>query len=194
MPSECYRFTIQGLSTGEQTQNVHHFLCDNNDDATPLEVATELIAKWTLTFRAFWLQFQSNRYVLRWIKAQRILPGGGNSTWLEYPEGAQTGGVNAEQGVLQCAPIVKLFAGLTEGVQGRIFLPPPPELAVSENVVDASYGSDAVDYVDQMLSFSGATHDFNLAVYSPKNNAAYPVTTATMSNIIGSLGKRRKPM
>jgi hypothetical protein len=89
---------------------------------------------------------------------------------------------------------VKLFAGLTEGVQGRIFLPPPPDTMVISNAVQATYQTDALDYVDNMISFSGTTHDFNLAVYSKKLNQAFAVTTAAMSPIIGSLAKRRVPL
>jgi len=194
MPSECYRFTIEGISSGNQTSNVHHFLCDNNDDGTPFEIATELCDKWHATFRAFWLQFQSQRYAIRWISAKRILPGGGNQSWREYPGGTEDGGVAVDQAALQCAPIIKLFAGLTAGIQGRIFLPPPPDTQVVSNAVQPTYQSDAIDYVDQMISFSGATHDFNLAVYSKTLGQAHAVTTAAMSPIIGSMAKRRKPL
>jgi len=167
---------------------------DNNNDATPLTVAKELVTKWDATFRPLWLILQSNRYGLRWIEAKRILPSGGNSSWKEYPEGAQVGSVNEEQGVLQCAPIVKLFAGLTEGVQGRVFMPSPPEDAIEANIILAGYTNAITDLFDAMISFSGAVHDMNLAVYSKKTNQAFAVTTATLSNIIGSVGKRRQPL
>ncbi len=194
MATETYRFTIEGISSGNQSSNVHHFLCDNNDDATPLAIALELVAKWHLTFRALWGQFQSQRYAVRWIEAKRVLPRGGNSGWREYAEGTEDGSVAQDQGELQCAPIIKLFAGLTEGVHGRIFLPPPPKTMVVEIVIDAGYQTDALAYVDAMIAFSGTSQDFNLAVFSRKFNDAYAVTTAAMSPIIGSLGKRRQPL
>jgi len=194
MATECYRLTIEGISSGNQSSNVHHYLCDNNDDGLPLVVAAELVAKWHLTFRALWGQFQSQRYAVRWIEAKRILPSGGNSSWREYPDGTEAGSVTEDQGELQLAPIIKLFAGLTEGVQGRIFLPPPPKTMVVDNAIDAGYQSDALAYVDAQIAFSGTVHDFNLAVYSRKLNQAFAVTTAAISPILGSLGKRRQPL
>lgn len=194
MPVECYRLKIQGISTGEQTQNVLHFNVDNNDDALPATLAQELVNTWTSDVKNAWLLFNSNRYGLRYIEAKRVLPGGGNSIWKEFPEGAQVGAINAEQGPLQLAPIVKLYAGLAEGVQGRIFLPPPPETMVVNNVIDSDYRSDVIDCVESMFALSSGDHEFGLAVFSKKNGAAYGVTTANMSDILGMIEARRKPL
>jgi hypothetical protein len=43
-----------------------------------------------------------------------------------------------------------------------------------------------------MTSFT-EDHDWNLAVYSKKNNAAYPVSTTTISDILGQIRRRRRP-
>jgi len=194
MPAETYRLNIQALATGEQAQNVLYFICDNNDDATPLSIAKELTAKWNATFKALFMQAQSNRYVLRYIKAQRVLPSGGNSWVLEWPEGTEVGSVNAEQASLQVAPIMKLYGGLSDGKQGRTFLPAPPDTSIVENVLDSGYVSDMIDYYDNMLTFSGATHDFLLAIYSRLSGTSTAVSAAGMSQIIGLMRKRCRPM
>jgi len=194
MPSEAYRFTIQGLAAGEQSQNVLHFLCDNNDDATPIDIARELVIKWNASFLTSWLEFNSEDYTVRWVQAKRILPSGGNAYWNEYPEASAAGLVNSDIGALQLAPIMKLFTSLANNIQGRCFLPPPPQTAVNDNVIETFYKDDAVDAFGELISFSGTTHDFNLAVYSKTLGQAAAVTTVTMSDILGSIGKRRKPM
>jgi len=194
MASECFRLTIQGLAAGEQVQNVLHFLVDNNDDATALQLAQELVVKWDTSFETDWLEFQSEDYTLRWIQARRVIPSNGNSYWKEFPEGVADGLVTSDIGVLQLAPIMKLFTSLGNNLQGRVFLPPPPQTAVVSNVIQTFYKDDAVDCFANLLSFSGASHDWNLAVYSRKNATAAAVTTVTMSDILGSIGKRRKPM
>jgi len=194
MPTECYRFVIQGISTGEQCQNVLHFNCNNNDDAPPIAVAKELVEKWHASFRTDWLDWQSNRYWVRWVEAKRILPGGGNSYWREYPEGSNIGGVDEDQGVLQCAPIMKLFAGLATNVQGRVFLPAPWQTAVTANVIGNTYATNAIAHFEDLLSFSGSDHDFVLAVYSKRLGSGHGVTTCAISNILGSQGRRRQPL
>lgn len=194
MAIECYRFTIQGISTGEQCQNVHHFNCDNNDDANPRTVAGELVQKWHTSFKAKWLAFNSNRYGIRYVECKKILVGGGNSYWREYPEGTDVGAIDSEQVPLQTAPIAKIFGGLTENRQGRMFLPAPPESLLVANVLDSSYTTDVLDYFDDLISFSGTSHDFTLSLYSRSAGNAVSATTVTMSNIIGMLKKRHEPL
>lgn len=193
MPVECYRLTIQGIAAGEQVQNVLHYVTDNNDDSTPLEMAKEIVDLWFIDPKAAWLAFQSTAYAIRWMQAKRILPGGGNSYWKESPEGADDGVVAQEIGVLQLAPILKLFGGLTDGIQGRIFLPPPPQNYVDGNVITTTLRNAVIDWFDDAKELTD-DHDWQIAIFSPKNNAAYSVTAATMSDVIGSQGRRRKPL
>lgn len=193
MPVECYRLTIEGIGTGNHTQNVLHFNVENNDDTPPLQMASELIAAWSGTPIEAWTAFQSNRYAIRWIQAKRILPSGGNSYWREYPEGGLIGNIDEEQGAMSLAPIIKLYAGLDSGIQGRVFLPSPPETSVEDNQFYAPWVGVVDAFIAANLSFSDA-HDWTWAVYSKKNNASYSVSVAQVGNLLGQLGRRRMPL
>jgi len=194
MPLETYRFTIQGIASGEQCQNVHHFICDNNDDGQPRAIAGELIQFWHANAKIFWLTLNSIHYAIRYLEAKRILPSGGNSFWREYPSGSETGAVTGAQLPLQTSPIAKIYAGLAENLQGRCFLPAPGESSLVANVLDTGYRDNVLEYFDELISFSGATHDFWLAVYSKKNNTSAAATTVNISDIIGMQGRRRQPL
>lgn len=194
MPSEAYRFTIEGIARGNHVQNVLHFLCDNNDDATPLSVAKELVNAWITDFASQWAAFNSDRYSTRWVQAYRIIPKGGNSWWKEFPDNEQPGALNDDIGVVSLAPIVKLFGGVTDGVQGRCYLPPPGESSVVENTIDTDYSTAVIACFNDLISFSGGTHDFALAIHSPTNGQAVPVTTVAMSPILGTQKRRRIPL
>lgn len=194
MPLETYRMTIQGIGSGEQCQNIHHFICDNDDDGAPRSIAGELLTWWIANAKIFWLTFNSNRYALRYIEAKRILPSGGNSYWIEFPGGTEFGAVNAEQAPLQTSPIAKLFGGLSMGLQGRNFLPSPPETSLVANVLQTTFRDNVIEYYDELISFSGTSHDFWLAIYSKKTNSSEIVTTVSISDIIGMRRQRAEPL
>lgn len=193
MPVECYRLTIEGVGTGNHVQNVLHFNVDNNDDAQPLQLAQELIELFRADPLDAWLSFQSNRYAVRWIQAKRILPGGGNSYWNEFPEGSKTGLLDQEQGAASLAPVVKLYAGLDSGVQGRVFLPSPIDTAIVNNQFDSDWVEVVDAWITATLSFSG-DHDWFWSVFSKKNNNAYQVSVAQVGPLFGQIGRRRQPL
>jgi hypothetical protein len=192
MASECYRVTVEGDALSYYWANVLHFIGDNNNDASPLSMAQELVGALNTIFSNDWVDFNAIGTVCHSITAKRILPGGGNSYWKEFPEGAMKGNISQQIGALSLAPIVKLYGGLAEGIQGRIFLPPPPETEVTNNIISTFYHNQVIEWVEAMTSFT-EDHDWNLAVYSKKNNAAYPVSTTTISDILGQIRRRRRP-
>jgi len=189
---ETYRFTIEGNAAGYHVQNVLHFNVDNNTDATPLALASELVAKWDATFEAMWLDLNSEQYTVRYVQAKRVLPSGGNSVWKEFPEGNSQGLHSGEITSLSLAPILKLYPSLAANTQGRIFLPPPYWPAVADNVINSGYHTDCIDFGNAIISFT-ATHDWQLAIYSRTLGTAYAVTAISVSNILGQIGKRRVP-
>jgi len=193
MAIQCLQLQVEGIARGNHVQNVMHFNVDNNDDATPIALASELVNYWDSTILLEWQGIQSSAYAVRWLQARVVSVGGGNSYWKEYPIGSKPGTRGATIGVLQLAPIVKLFTSLAAGLQGRIFMPPPAEADVVDNVIQAGYINAVDDWVTEALSFS-VDHDWNLAVLSRKLNQSASVTTTTISDILGSIGRRRKPL
>lgn len=192
MPSEGYRLTIEGFSLGYHWQNVLHFLGANNDDTSPIEMAKELVDNVGGGLLTDWQAFNSVSTTIQWISAKRILPSGGNSAWIEYPEASNKGDINKQIESVSISPIVKLYAGLVDGIQGRIFLPPPAEDHIVDNVVTSDYQTKVSAWITPLLSFSD-DHDWNLAIYSRKNNTIYPAVAFQLSNIIGQIAGRRKP-
>jgi len=193
MAIEGFRVHIEGDALGYHWANVLHFLVDNDNDAAPLALAQELSNGLTPIMQNFWTDFNSISTVVRWISVRRILPGGGNTWWKEYPAASLKGAQSVELASVSLAPIVKLYSGLEAGVQGRIFLPPPPDTSVEENVITTGYNNFVLAWIEELEGISLA-HEWSLGVYSRKLGQVVDVTTSTMSPILGQIKRRRQPL
>lgn len=193
MAIECYEFKIEGISRGMHVQNVLHYNCDNDTDALPLEIANELCNVWDSDVKEWWLDMLPESYAIRWISARRVIPKHSNTSWKEYPDSVAQGTRGVNTGPTAVAPIIKLFGGLDTPVQGRVFLPPPAEISLANNVYDGGFVDAVVAFIDHNLTFT-STHDFSWAIFSRKNNQGVGVSQAALSAIIGQIGGRRRPL
>lgn len=192
MAIECYSLKVEQICFGSVMQNVLHYIVDNNDDATPIQISKELVGLFGNTPVTKMRDCCSERWAVRWIEAKRILPGGGNSAWLEFPLGTKDGTNVANVASLSTSVIVKLYSALASGLQGRIYMPPPYEGAMEDNVLDTAYHNDIMEFVAAAYTLTD-DHTFNLAIYSKKTNTAGAVQTYQISPIIGNIGRRRTP-
>lgn len=192
MAIECYQLKIEQIMRGMNMQNVLHYLVDNNDAATTYTLALELVTRWDAVVKTSWLGLIPNVGGLRWIEARRVVPVGSDSVWKEYPASVAVGSLGTTVGPTAIAPIIKLYGALDSGIQGRVFLPPPAENKIVNNLFDSGYIAAVNTMIGNNLSFSGA-HDWNWAILSRKTNTGVTVSTAALSNIIGQIGGRRRP-
>lgn len=193
MAIECYELKIEGVARGMHIQNVLHFNCDNDNDATSLVCAEELLGIWEDDVMEWWLDLVPNVYAVRWVSARRVVPKHSNTAWREYPGGTKLGTRGTEVGPTAVAPIIKLYGGLDTPIQGRIFLPPPGENVLVNNEFSGGYTDAVLALIEHFLNVSDV-HDFNLAILSRKTGTGYGVSQAALGPVIGQIGGRRRPL
>jgi len=195
MSIETYKMDFGGVHGGTWTQISMHFQGETSGAGPSFEVAANLnndfVADQLTDYRAM---FPSS-YGLHWIRTRRRIANQGNSRTHEFGLGGATGTRAGTTDSLALSPVVKLYPGITNNTQGRIFLPCVGVGDYTENVFDGGYTSIVVAFFGGLVGWTGSVSgvEWSLAIFSPKLGTAVPVVAVSVADVIGNMKRRRIP-
>jgi len=195
MSIETYKMDLGGLHGGSWNQVSLHFQAETSGGGPSFEVAANLNNDFIADQFAGWRALFPNTYALEWIRTRRRIPNQGNSRSREFPLSAGQGTRAGVSDSLALSPVVKLFPGIANNTQGRIFLPCVSTTDFNINIFSGTYTSLVVAFFGGLTSWTGSVSGltWDLAIYSPKLASAFPVVAVSVSDTIGNMKKRRVP-
>ena len=193
MAIECYELKITAKLAQQDVLNVLHYNVDNDTDATSAALAGQLIQDWFLAMEGAWLGILPPDYELRHLYARRVIGGSGDGVWQEFPGGTTNGTLGTHTGPAAISPIIKLYGGMTDPYQGRIFLPGIAENMIVDDIYQAAWIAASEDLIATIGSIAESAKTFTLAIRRRSNNTSQDVTSMNVSPIRGLMGSRRTP-
>jgi len=195
MSIETYKMVFGGLHGGSYNEIAMHFQGETSGGGPQFEVAANLNADFIADQLTDYRALFPNSYAVEWIATRRRIPNSGSTRTREFP---QSGGQGTRAGTsdsLSLSPIVKLFPGIANNTQGRIFLPCVASADFLDNAFDGSYTSLVVAFFGGLIGWTGSVSgiEWTLSIFSPKLGAAFPAVAVSVSDVIGNMKKRRVP-
>ena len=186
---DIFKLAIVGRVGQDDVIVTHHYRQDSEYTGVN-SPQFELASKWVNTVKDEWLALTYGGYALDFVTVKNISEDSDEVTVTVDENGAQSG-----EGMPNfVAPIVSLrtgFAGRSN--RGRNYLPPPSEgNCQGNNIVTAMFNSIQAYYDDAIKFIIPTTGpEFNMVVYSKKNNSAKTITSVIIRTALGSQRRRK---
>jgi len=193
MATDYYRLRVQGLHQTEYNECVMYFKGVNLDVADYLENAQDLLTTWLAEFQDFWDDMLPVSHQTLRVSAAKASAGGGAEITTQYAMGGQAGTVSGGAASQQLCPVVRLIPPMGIKTAGKIFLPCIAESQIDGNSVDSTWLANLATLMTALIGPTGTSSiQWNLVVYSRKNNVFSDVMTYDTSPIVGFQRRRQR--
>lgn len=194
MATELYELRISGNHTTEYWENVLHFRGSNLSAGDVIVNARDLLDSFEASAQSAFCDLLPSTAAVNRLTAKRVDVGGGIEVVKQFQIGDSPGAVSGGASAQQLCPCIRLIPPMGTKSAGRFFLPCIAEADIENNAPQAGWITNLGALMTILLAnFGTGTIEWQLAIYSRKNDSYTLALGYDTSPIVGWQRRRQRP-